>query len=272
MFRPSTDSRYAAVLRGCPNAMKVTMAVTPPAFHPESGRRKSGKERLHGSIANQLGVAITSGRHKPGDILSNEIEFSERLKVSRGAYREAVRILAAKGLVESRPRVGTRVTEMTRWNLLDPDVLAWFFETEPAREVVEGLFELRMIVEPAAAALAAVRRTEAQVDAMRAALNEMERNTLKTEAGRAGDRDFHQVVLAATGNPPLASLASTIGAGVRWTTFYKGRKHKLPVDPMPEHWAVFNAIVAKDADGARQAMQVLVANALSQTADALGDR
>ena len=216
------------------------------AFSTRSRTRGGGKQRLHGSIAHDLGVAITSGRHKPGEILSNEIEFSERLKVSRSAYREAVRILAAKGLVESRPRVGTRVTEMTRWNLLDPDVLAWFFEAEPSREVVDGLFELRMIIEPAAAALAAARRSEAQLATMRRALEDMQRLTLKSEAGQAADRDFHQAVLDATGNPPLASLASTIGAGVRWTTFYKGRKHKLPPDPMPEHWAVFDAIEARD--------------------------
>ncbi|MFC0633135.1 FadR/GntR family transcriptional regulator [Brevundimonas balnearis] len=242
------------------------------AFSTRSRTREGGKQRLHGSIAHDLGVAITSGRHKPGEILSNEIEFSERLKVSRSAYREAVRILAAKGLVESRPRVGTRVTEMTRWNLLDPDVLAWFFEAEPSREVVDGLFELRMIIEPAAAALAAARRSEVQLATMRRALEDMQRLTLKTEAGQAADRDFHQAVLDATGNPPLASLASTIGAGVRWTTFYKGRKHKLPPDPMPEHWAVFDAIEARDADTARRAMEVLVANALSQTAEALAER
>lgn len=243
-----------------------------PTNQKQPGRRKAGKERLHGSIAHQLGVEIVSGRHQPGDILSNEIEFSERLQVSRSAYREAVRILAAKGLVESRPRVGTRVTEMGRWNLLDPDVLAWFFEAEPARALVEGLFELRMIVEPAAAAFAAERRTDDQVEAMRAALELMESEGLKTEAGQAADRDFHQLVLDATGNPPLASLASTIGAGVRWTTFYKGRKHKLPPDPMPEHWAVFDAIEARDAAQAREAMNVLVANSMAQAADALEDR
>lgn len=246
----------------------MTASAPAPA---RARQRRTGKERLHGSIAHQIGVAIASGQHKPGDILSNEIEFSERLKVSRSAYREAVRILSAKGLVESRPRVGTRVTEMSRWNLLDPDVLAWFFEAEPAREVVEGLFELRMIVEPAAAALAAQRRTDAQVEAMRAALRDMERLTLKTEAGQAADRDFHQAVLDATCNPPLASLASTIGAGVRWTTFYKGRKQKLPPDPMPQHWAVFDAIAARDPEAARAAMQVLVADALTQTADALAE-
>jgi len=129
-----------------------------------------------------------------------------------------------------------------------------------------------MIVEPAAAAFAAERRTDVQVEAMRAALELMESEGLKTEAGQAADRDFHQLVLDATGNPPLASLASTIGAGVRWTTFYKGRKHKLPPDPMPEHWAVFDAIEARDAAQAREAMNVLVANSMAQAADALEDR
>jgi DNA-binding FadR family transcriptional regulator len=240
-----------------------------PAVRKARARPAPSPERLHGAIARTLGVAITSGVHKPGDILGNEVEFSEQLNVSRSAYREAIRILSAKGLVESRPRVGTRVTDMSRWNLLDPDVLAWFFEAEPPPQVVEGLFELRMIIEPAAAALAAVRRTPEQVEQMRQALETMERLTLKTEGGQSADRDFHQTVLDATGNPPLASLASTIGAGVRWTTVYKSRKSKLPPDPLPEHWAVFNAIAAQDPDHARRAMEVLVANALSQTSAAL---
>jgi len=231
--------------------------------------QKVGSERLHGAIARDLGVAIVSGAHQPGDILSNEIEFSERLAVSRSAYREAVRILAAKGLVESRPRTGTRVLPMTRWNLLDPDVLAWLFESEPSEIIVDGLFELRLIVEPAAAALAATRRTDEDVAQMRAALETMERMTLRTDVGRSADRDFHQIILGATRNPPLISLASTIGAGVRWTTLYKQRKSQLPPDPMPEHWAVFSAIEARDGPAARKAMEVLVTNSLAQIWQAL---
>jgi len=234
-----------------------------------SRRVARGAERLHGAIARELGVAITSGRHRPGDILSNEIEFSERLKVSRSAYREAVRILSAKGLVESRPRVGTRVMPMARWNLLDPDVLAWFFAAEPPPAVVEGLFELRMIIEPAAAALAARRRSADQLEQMRRALETMERLTLLSEAGQEADLVFHRTILEATGNPPLASLASTIGAGVRWTTIYKGRKLRRPPDPMPAHRAVFDAIAAADATAAHAAMASLVAEALSHTAEAL---
>src|SRR5678815_533658 len=103
--------------------------------------------RLHGTIARDIGVSIVSGRYRPGHILDGEVEASERRKVSRTAYREAVRILSAKGLVHSRPRVGTRVSPLAQWHLLDPDVLSWVFVGEPEPEVLHALFELRTIVE-----------------------------------------------------------------------------------------------------------------------------
>src|SRR5277367_929725 len=87
--------------------------------------------RLHGTIARDIGTRIVSGRISPGRILSGEIEASARLRVSRTAYREAVRILAAKGLVDSRPKLGTRVSEPGHWHLLDPDVLGWMFTSNP---------------------------------------------------------------------------------------------------------------------------------------------
>ncbi len=245
------------------------MSSDPSVSRLAARRAARGAERLHGAIARELGVAITSGRHRPGDILSNEIEFSERLKVSRSAYREAVRILSAKGLVESRPRVGTRVTPMARWNLLDPDVLAWFFAAEPPPAVVEGLFELRMIIEPAAAALAAQRRSAAQLEQMRQALETMGHLTVQSDAGQEADLAFHRTILEATGNPPLMSLASTIGAGVRWTTIYKARKLRQRPDPMPAHRAVFAAIADADPAAAQAAMAALVTEALSHTAEAL---
>ena len=231
--------------------------------------REVTSSRLHGSIARTLGVAIVSGQYAPGEVLNNEIDASEQLKVSRSAYREAMRILAAKGLVESRPKTGTRVSPRNRWSLLDPEVLAWFFESEPTEEFLKGLYELRMIVEPAAAALAAERRDEAQLERMRKALIQMEHETLITEAGQAADRDFHDAVLEATGNAALFTLSSSIGAAVRWTTIFKQRKHKLPRDPMPEHWKVFDAIAAARPDQARQAMERLVSLALEDTRAAI---
>jgi DNA-binding FadR family transcriptional regulator len=237
----------------------------PSAKKPTRKPTLRSKERLHGSIAHELGVAIVSGRIKPGETLDNEIDSSEQMAVSRTAYREAVRILAAKGLVASRPKRGTQVCPKNAWHLLDPEVLSWFFESQPSQDFLVGLFELRLIIEPAAAALAAQRRTPADLAQMRDALQRMERHGLADADGQSADRDFHDAILAATGNPALVALSSSIGAAVRWTTIFKQRERKLPRDPVPDHWRVFDAIAAGGSEAARQAMQELVALALEDT-------
>lgn len=229
----------------------------------------SGARRIHGSVARDLGVAILAGRYAPGDVLPGEIEFSEQLKVSRTAYREAIRILSAKGLVESRPRTGTRVCQRSRWNLLDPDILAWAFESEPSEAFIRDLFELRMIVEPAAAALAAERRSGLDIARMGHALEEMGRHGLTTETGRAADQAFHTAILEAARNGPLIALSSSIAAAVTWTTIFKHRRQGLPRDPMPDHRALYEAIVAADPEAARRTMTDLVRLALADTEMAL---
>ena len=230
------------------------------------GRQPRGTgRRLHGAIAHKLGVAILSGVYAPGDRLSGEIAFSEELDVSRSAYREAVQVLTAKGLVESRPKAGTRVLPRTRWNLLDPDVLAWAFTGDPDPGFVRGLFELRAIVEPAACALAAERRDRADLKAMKDALTAMSRHTLASEAGRTADRDFHHAILAATRNDALIVLSSSIGAAVNWTTQFKQRARALPRNPIPDHRRVYDAIAAQDGVAASEAMRVLVDLALEDT-------
>lgn len=212
-----------------------------------------------------------SGVYKPGDTFDNEIVFSGQLKVSRTAYREAVRILAAKGLVESRPKTGTQVSQRRRWAFLDPEVLSWIFETpRPDPEFFRSIFELREIVEPAAAALAAERRTIDDLARMRRSLLDMERFGLNVEEGRNADREFHHAVLEATRNDPLQALASSIGAAVRWTTVFKQRRHMLARDSMPDHWRVFDAIALGDPELARTAMKELIRFALEDTRESAG--
>mgnify|MGYP002353467551 CR=1 FL=1 len=160
--------------------------------------------------------------------MPGEVAFAEELQVSRSAYREAIQVLTAKGLVASRPKAGTRVLPRDRWNLLDPEVLGWAFAGEPDIEFVRSLFELRAIVEPAAARLAAQRRDKADLKAMKDALTAMRRHTLTTEAGRAADRDFHKAILQATRNDALLTLSASIGAAVNWTTQFKQRARALP--------------------------------------------
>jgi DNA-binding FadR family transcriptional regulator len=218
--------------------------------------------RLHGTIARDLGIAIIAGKYKPGDLLTGEVDSSVRLKVSRTAYREAVRILAAKGLVEAKPRVGTKVRSKDLWQVLDPDVLSWIFEGEPDRGLLVSLFELRLIVEPAAAAMAAKRRKAADLEAMRHALECMAQFTLATEAGRQADQDFHAALLQATGNPFMASLTAGIAAAVANTTKFKQRERPLPRNPIPDHLHVFEAIAAKDPHRAQEVMSELIHLAL----------
>jgi len=221
--------------------------------------------RIHGAIAHDLGVAIVTGVHQPGDILPGEIEFAGKLQVSRSVYREAVRMLMAKGLVESRPKAGTSVSPRSRWNLLDPDVLAWMFEGEPSEGFIRSLFELRMIVEPAAAALAAERRSGRELAQMGHALEEMARHGLGTAEGRAADQHFHHLILEATRNEPLTTLSSTIAAAVGWTTLFKQRNRRLPRDPLPEHRLLYDTIADADPEAARGAMAELIRRALQDT-------
>jgi DNA-binding FadR family transcriptional regulator len=221
--------------------------------------------RLHGTIARDTGVRIVSGLLSPGRILNGEIEASARLRVSRTAYREAVRILAAKGLVESRPKLGTRVSEPSRWHLLDPDVLEWMFASNPGKDELHELFELRSIVEPAASALAARRRTRTQLQALRDSLNRMARHSLAVEAGQQADREFHTVLLEASGNRFLTSISGGVAAALLWMPTFQQRKGPLLRDPIPDHERVYEAIAARDPDAAALAMTDLIQLALLDT-------
>lgn len=220
--------------------------------------------RLHGKIARDLGVQIVSGRLDPGRTLEGEIEASAQLNVSRTAYREAMRILTAKGLVESRPKLGTRVSDPRRWHLLDPDVLGWMF-TDPDKEMLSSLFELRSIVEPAASALAATRRSKSQLRSLRTALDRMAEHTLESDIGQQADREFHTVLLEASGNRFLISLSSGISAALLWVPALQHSKGPLLRDPIPDHERVYDAIAAQNSKAAGSAMTQLIQLALLDT-------
>lgn len=232
--------------------------LAPRAPTPFSRERPAA---VHEGLAFDLGLAIVSGRLASGAMLPGEERFSAESGVSRGAYREAIKILGAKGLVQSRHKSGTRVNERHHWNMLDLDVLAWMFQAGPSEEFVRSIFELRAIVEPAAAALCASRRTDAELAQMRASLDRMAQYGLMHPEGRAGDQAFHHAILIATRNEPLISLSSTIASGIEWTTRLARIERGRDRDPMPDHRAVFTAIAARDPGEARRAMADLVAHA-----------
>ena len=178
--------------------------------------------------------------------------------------------MSAKGLIESRPKAGTRVRARGAWQLLDPELLGWMFEGAPPLPFVRSLFELRLIIEPAAAEIAATRRSAQQVTAMAHALRTMTEHGLATAEGQAGDQDFHRILLEATANEPLVTLAGGIMAAVRWTTIFKYRTKRHPRDPITQHRILYEAIARGDPAGAREATETLIRQAQRDTEISLG--
>jgi DNA-binding FadR family transcriptional regulator len=136
------------------------------------------------------------------------------------------------------------------------------FSGKPDEHFVRDLFELRGIIEPAVARLAAERRSSEQLEAMASALAQMADIGLASEAGQEADRQFHRLLLEATGNEALAALAGSVGAAVQWTTRFKQQASASPRDPIPEHRAVFKAVAAGDGAAAAEHMRVLLDLAL----------
>ena len=130
------------------------VAQTPTRPTPSSDR-----QRLSEMVAGTIGKRIVTGQYKPGDTLPTEPEVQAEFGVSRTAVREAIRLLSAKGLTASRPKIGTRVRPTVDWNMFDVDVLRWQVDQGPSDEFVNALFEMREIIEPSAASLAAERAT-----------------------------------------------------------------------------------------------------------------
>ena len=133
---------------------------------------------MHASLANEIGMRIVRGDYPPGTILPNEAKWSQTFEVSRSAVREAIKMLMAKSLLSSRPKVGSWVEPRERWNLLDRDVLSWYAMAPDRESFLRTVQEFRHIIEPEATALAAERRTEEQMAEISTACREMGEATI----------------------------------------------------------------------------------------------
>lgn len=214
---------------------------------------------LHGQVVHELGRRIVGGLCPPGEALPNEEELCRELGVSRTALRESVKVLAAKGLVESRPRIGTRVRASDSWNLLDPDVLAWRCATLPDADFVLQLNEMREIIEPAAASLAARNRSQAQLRHIEDAYAAMA-VAPDIDAWVAADLEFHSAILDATNNPLLRPLVAMIGTALESLLGVTARKAVDYKVALPEHGRVLAAIRDQDSAEALKNMTKLLAD------------
>jgi DNA-binding FadR family transcriptional regulator len=230
------------------------------------------KRSLHGQVAHELGGRILRGELVPGAVLPNEAEFSASLSVSRTALREAIKVLAAKGLVESRPKTGTRVRPRADWNLLDPDVLAWQFAAGPFTRFIEDIFELRQMIEPQAAAMAARRAGAAEIEPIEEAYRGMAAAGNDSDLWIDPDLRFHQAIIRATGNELLWPLGAIIETALA-TSFRLSSAHwDGPIHSLPLHRAILDAIRERDAEAAHAAMHRLLDGAADDVRRALADK
>ena len=154
----------------------------------------------HAEVARSIGVDIIAGRYAEGARLPGDAELTAMFGVSRPVLRESVKTLVAKGLLTTKARVGTIVRERGAWNMFDADVLAWHLDAGIDRRFLGDLAEIRLAVEPRAAALAAERRTEADLAVLERTMQRMRLESSDLVGFADADLALHVAVANASGN------------------------------------------------------------------------
>jgi GntR family galactonate operon transcriptional repressor len=211
------------------------------------------------TVLDQLGHAIVGGRYASGERLPTEDELARKLKVSRPSLREGLKALARKGLVESRTRRGTIALGRERWDALDADVLRWTAASPPDHAFLLSLIELRSIMEPAAARLAASRATPEQILQIEAAFQGMV-DSLPHDVDGCHHHDlaFHGAIFAACGNAMLHRFYVAISALLLTLFRASTQARESYENSLAEHGAVAVAIRRRQPEEAEKAMHKLL--------------
>jgi DNA-binding FadR family transcriptional regulator len=219
-------------------------------------------QNLTTSIVQELGIAIVTGKYTDQNPFPVEGDLCKQFRASRSVLREAVKMLTAKGLLKARPRQGTWVQPEENWNLLDPDVLRWMLERKFSLRLLIEFTEIRLAVEPGAAALAARSAQADDLAAINTAIERMQAAERGEDDPLHSDIAFHSAVLRASGNPFYAQMREFIETALRFsirrTNAYKGVRLASVMD----HKRVADAIIAGDPQGAETAMRSLIQEAL----------
>ncbi len=206
-----------------------------------------------GHALDRLGEAIVGGHYAPGASIPPEAVLGEQLGVSRTVVREAVKSLVAKGLVSTGPKVGTRVLPGEQWNWFDPDVVAWQGRAGLTREFLRDLQELRRVVEPAAAALAAERATTQDIAEIETAYAGMRAAIEQGGDYVTHDLRFHQGLLRASHNRMVEQMSKALSALLRASFEISTARPEGPAQSLPLHRAVLDAVIARDPAAATSA-------------------
>lgn len=215
---------------------------------------------FHSYVINEVGRAIVSGQIGVGDILPGDGEMMDRFGVSRTVLREALKTLEAKGLVEARAKVGTRVLPQARWSLYDRQVLVWLLETGPAPAFLAGLQRARGPLEVEAAGQAALHRDAEQIRLLHYWMTQRLKMAHQPEPFALAEFEVHRLVAEASANPFLRAATALMEFGVavavsaRLDTTGEPPPEGLALAALPDYTALLTAIEARNAEAARAAM------------------
>jgi GntR family transcriptional regulator, galactonate operon transcriptional repressor len=245
----------------------VRKASTPGKPIDAATKRRARKAD---SVLHVLGQRIASGDFGPGDALPTELELGKRFGVSRASLREGLKALGNKGMVESRTRRGTTVLPRSSWDLLDPDVLHWLAGAPLDPEFMIALLEVRAIVEPAAARLAAQRATPAQLQEIERAYRGMAASLPHdVETCNRHDVELHERIIAASGNVLLGRLVAAFRTVLLSAFRISASKREGYENSLAEHLAVVTAIKRRAPAEAERAMRLLLSGTARDLAPAL---
>jgi DNA-binding FadR family transcriptional regulator len=220
------------------------------------------RHNLTHQLTHDLGIAIVTGKYVIGEGLPSEADLCVEYDVSRSSTREAVKMLSAKGLISSRPKQGIRVLPESRWNMFDTDVLNWILSSKPSLSLLREFTQVRIAIEPQAAALAAVNATAPQLKAIEKSLDRMVDADQGLDDPLEADIAFHTAILEASGNRFIAQLTDFINTALRVSIRYTNKIKGVPGADVKKHSDIFDRIRERDAEKAKEAVSTILQEAL----------
>lgn len=219
------------------------------------------RPRVMPDVVRAVATDILSGRYPTGSTLPRESGLGAEYGVSRTVIREALKVLAAKGLVVSRPRVGTVVCEADNWNILDPQVMEWHGPSLFDHKLLDAVLETRRVIEPFVAGLAAQRAGLRELAELEAAWQGMAEAGDDVDLFSENDIAFHRVLYGATHNPVLRQIGSLIDAALKYSVETSNSTVEKRDEAVGHHRAVVEALRMRDVAAAEKAAVLIVEQA-----------
>ena len=222
--------------------------------------KKPLHRKLYEYVVEEIGLQIVKGEYKPGDTLPNEDNLCKQFDVSRGALREATKLLTQKGLIRTRPKIGTLVQPHQDWNLFDADVLLWKLETGDKLDFLKKVTEVRRTIESQAAKFAANRASDSEIEFIRNCYNKMEQalrieDEYDYETYLQLDMAFHIAILDACHNELLAQIGHTMRQAVVTARKIDIQDFGIQRESLIYHRQMIDGISKGDAEAAYQASE-----------------